>query len=203
MTCVDENHFYLVNGEVHPQPWMQERRVATVGAEPVSGSYGVSGGWNKNDLLQSIECDWINDTPLPAWVYGEVSQGGTKVTLQARSQGWIATWHGYATQVGQIPMHEVSRTGVGIDVGRGGFLGAGTELGIAEKREYGTTNPLCPFHAQWHRIEPGNRFFARVDVRFTTAIWEGTDPDGGAAGTESVYEAGALRLDLFAVPIIE
>lgn len=203
MTCVNENHFDASTGTILPHPWMQLRRVALAAAPGKSGNYGVAGGSNKNDLLQSITAAWTNDTPLPAWVWGEVHRGGSKVTLQARSRGGLAMYHGCTTAPGAIALTDVSLLACGLDIGRGGAFSVGTDFGITEVRQSSVTLPLCPDKTGWWRIEPGDTYTGRVDVRFVTTIWEGTDPDGGDAGTESTYIAGDLRLELFAVPVIE
>lgn len=203
MSGYDPNHFYVLDGALVPQPWMQKRRVATKSADSIAGSYGVSGSQNKNDLLQTVQTLYENDTPMPLWVFGEVTRGPTKVTLQARSRGWIADYHGQTKAAGPLAVTEVSRMGTGCDMGRGGVLTVGTDLAILERREYARTFQLCPHLVGWTRLDPGDIFYARVDVRFVSAYWEGTDPDGGAAGTESTYESGAIRIDLFTVPIIE
>lgn len=201
MTCVDPDHFDVTGGVITPQPWMQMRRVATTTAKGKSGNYGVSGGRNKNDLLQSITASWTNDTPLDAWVWGEVVRGGSKVTLQARSRGGLLMQHGASATAGAITLTDASLLAVGLDKGKGGFLDVGTDFGIAEVRQPSCSLPLCPEKTGWWKLAVGETFTGRVDVRFLTSIWEGTDPDGGAAGTESTYIAGDLRLDLYAVPV--
>lgn len=202
MAGYDPTHFYEIDGALYPQPWMQKRRVATAKEPGKAGSYGTSGGSNKNDLLQSVTTEWKNETPLPAYVYGEVTRGGCKVTLQARSRGYVADFHGVAIGEGAITLVEASRMGVGLDIGRGGILGQNTDFGILERRCYSSTMFLCPEITGWNLVVPEETIYARVDTKFVSQLWEGTDPDGGAAGSESVYESGDIRLDLYAVPVI-
>ena len=200
---VDPTHFRIgPDGEFYPQEWMQLRRVQYGLVDGQSKVYPVSGGGNKNDLVQSLQVAWTNDTPLGALVYGEVTRGGTKVTLQATSQGGLVYYHGRSTVPGPITLLEASRIGCGLNIGRGGTLGTATAFGITEIRQYGITMPLCPEVTGLVKLAPGETFTGRVDCRFVSTNWEGGDPDGGAAGSESSYNAGELILELFALPDI-
>jgi len=200
---VDPNHFATADdGAIYPQPWMQLRRVGVARVAAKSGNYGVSGGQNKNDLLQTVQVNWENDSPIPAQVWGRVTRGGSKVTLQATSRGGIVHQHGYATEAGPIKLTDASMLAVGLNIGRGGILQTGTAFGITEVRQPRCTTYLCPDKTGLVTLQPGDTFYSRVDVRFVTSIWEGTDPDGGAAGSESTYSAGELILELFALPLI-
>lgn len=202
MTCVDPTHFALVDGVISPQPWMQFRHVASTAALSKSGTYGVAGGGNKNDLLHSIRAAWENDTPIPQWCYGLVTRGGARVTLQARSRAYLVQFHGYEvnSEPGVFP---VSQFGTGADIGVSGLLSIGTGFCVVENRQTSVTMPLFPQIAGWTRLEPGDEFIGRVDLRFMSEFWENTAIDGGDQGTESSYVSGDTRLDLFAVPIIE
>ena len=198
---VDPNHFAVDSGEVlYPQPWMQLRHVAGDTVAAKSGNYGSSGGSNKDDLIQTLQVAWKNDSPIGALVYAEVTRGGTKVTLQATSNGGLLYRHGRSVVPGPITLVDASRIAVGLDVGRGGTLMTNQAFGISEVRQHATTMPLCPEQTGLVRLAPAATFTARVDVRFVTTSWNGTDPDGGAAGAESTYSAGALTIDIFALP---
>ena len=89
MTCSDPTHFAELDGALSPQPWMQWRNVATAVAASKSGSYPVAGGGNRNDLLQTVQARWKNNTPIDQYAYGIVSRGGCRVALQARSRGGL------------------------------------------------------------------------------------------------------------------
>lgn len=205
MTCVDPNHFYILDGAIVPQPWMQMRQVDSKTVVAKSGTYGHSGGATKNDLLQTVTAKYENDTPVPQWVYGLVTRGGSKVTLQARSRAGISLLTGQLLGEGAIPMVEASLLGCGLDVGRGGFLTAGTEYAITEVRQNTCTIPLCPEQTGWKRVDPNITLYARADTRFVSSYWEGTDPNNGngSADSETTYVAGDLRIDLYAIPIFE
>lgn len=203
MTCVEPTHFYVLDGAIVPQPWMQFRMVSSQTVVAKSGTYGHSGGATKNDLLQTVTAKYVNDTPVPQWVYGMVTRGGSKVTLQARSRAGISLLTGQLLGEGAIPMVEASLLGCGLDIGRGGFLTVGTEYGIIEVRQNTSTIPLCPEICGWKRVDPNATLYARADTRFVSTNWEGTDPNNGngSGDSETTYVAGDLRLDLYAIPI--
>ena len=92
----DPNHFAQDDdGGLRPQPWMQWRQLDSVGAKSKTGTYNVTGGGNKDDLLHSLNRRWRNDTPVPQNVYGLITRGGCRVTLQARSRGGLVVRSGY------------------------------------------------------------------------------------------------------------
>lgn len=200
---IDTNHFrYGPDGEIYPQPWMQLRPVAAKTIAAKSGNYAVSGGSNKNDLVQTLQVAWTNDTPLDALIAAETTRGGTKVTLQATSQGGLVYQHGRSVVPGPITLTDASMLAVGLNVGRGGTLGTNTALGITEVRQPSVTMKHCPELTGLVRLAPGATFTARVDCRFVTSIWEAGDPSGGSAGSESTYTAGDLTIELYALPYL-
>lgn len=195
-------HFTIVGDTIGTQPWTQQRRVATASAAGGSYRYDTTGGGNKNDIVQQIQTYWVNDSPLTQWVYGQVTQGGTQVTLQARSRGYLAALHGQAVgaDYSGVTLTAVSYTGIGADVGVGGLLAIGTGFATAEIRQNSTTIPLMPHVTGWTAVAPGQRFNAMVEVRFISEFWEATAIDGGDTGTESLFVVGDVRLDVFALP---
>lgn len=195
-------HFYAVDEAVGPQPWMQMRRVATVTAPAVAKSYDPSDGWSKSELLQTVDVEWTNNSPISQWVYGLVSKDGCQVALQCRSRGYLATRHGMVvdTPFSAIDMIEVSRFGVGSDLGNGGLLSLGGAYAISELRQNSSTIPLMPHVTGWTLLGPGQVLRARVQVGFVSEFWENTQIDGGDGDTESRITAGEIRVDLFAVP---
>lgn len=202
--CVDPTHFHVdPDGTISPQPWMQWRNVGTIAALSKTATFGVTGGGNKNDLLHALQIAYTNDSPLPQWVYGLITRGGSRVTLQARSRGGLSLSSGYKQAVADAgKLTESSVMGVGADLGRGGTLGIGTTFGVIEQRQPSQTFPLAPERTGWHQLPPGATLTARVELRFITAFWENTNIDGGTRGSTSGYETGDTRLDLFAVPVI-
>lgn len=210
--CVDPNHFQINDaGAIAPQPWMQYRQVASNSADSQSGSYaptvtvGLDG--TKNDLLQDVTAAWTNDTPIDQWVYGLITRGGARVTLQARSRGGLTVVSGYQEGTPDegdtvVPITACSVLGCGADMGRGGILAAGTAYCIMEVRQSSTTFPLAPERAGWHRLAPGATFTGQVQVYFTSDQWESSDIEGGNLDTESSYLTGPTRIDLFAIPVL-
>ena len=198
--CVHPDHFENLDGTIAPQPWMQWRPVKTIAAEGKSGSYGVAGGGNKNDLLHTLQVTWQNNTPLPQLVYGLVTRGGVRVALQARSRAYIREMHGLALGTAAPPVVEASRCGTGLDAGAGGVLTIQTDFGVVTYHQHSHTNWLMPAVTGWREVLPGQSITARVDVRFTSENWEGWLPESGADGSESSYISGDTRLDLYAVP---
>jgi len=185
---------------------MQERLVASAEQPTKSVDYDVSGGSNKDELVHTVELKWTNNTPLPQWVYGEVTRDGVEVALQARSRGYVATYHAVdftptPTPPASFDYVEVSRTGCGMDVGRGGLLASGSGFAIMEYRENSNTSPLMPHLPQRQRVEPGQTIHARVGVRFVSQFWESSAIDGGDASTHSGFISGSTRCDLYATPI--
>lgn len=163
----------------------------------------VTAAGNKNDLLHRVQVSWTNDTPLDQWVYGLITRGGARVTLQARSRGGLYLTSGYREHVSDPgELVPASMFGVGADLGRGGTLALGTTLCVMEERMSSTTFPLAPERAGWYRLAPGATLTAAAELRFISEFWENTTIDGGDVGTESSFETGGTRLDLFAVPVL-
>lgn len=210
--CVDPTHFQVnADGAIAPQPWMQYRQVATSSVDAKSGSYAVTitTQATKDDLLQNVVTAWTNDTPLPQWVYGIVTVGGSRVSLQARSRGGLSYVSGYAqtaTAADLVTLTDdltsCSVLGCGADMGAGGILAAGTAFGIMEVRQNVTSYPLAPERAGWFSLAPTATFTGQVQCFFTSDYWETSDIEGGNLDTESDYLAGAIRLDLFATPVL-
>lgn len=159
---------------------------------------------NKNDLLHGLQLEWINDTPVAQDVYGKITRGGCRVTLQARSRGGLVLSSGYSLNTPGDPGDLVpcSMVGCGADMARSGTLALGTTFAVVEERQNSVTIPLAPERAGWARLEPGQRITARAELRFVSEFWESTTIDGGTSGSESSYESGGTRLDLFAVPVL-
>ena len=203
--CIDPDHFRVDdNGAITPQPWMQWRHVDGVQGPDKSANFAVTGGTNKNELIHSLQRSWLNDSPVPQWVYGKITRGGSRVTLQARSRGYLQLSSGYQkhlTDPGALVV--ACRMGCGADMGRGGTLAIGTTFGMIEERQNSRTINLAPERVGWLRLAPGETITAKVELRFITEFWENTTIDGGDTGSESGYQSGGTRLDLFAVPVIE
>ncbi|MBS69336.1 MAG: hypothetical protein CMK98_13515 [Pseudomonas sp.] len=204
------DHFSIIDGAITPASWMQERLVAAAAALSVSHQYAVSGGGNKNDLVQTVVSSWTNDSDIAQWVHGIVTRGSTDVTLQARSRGYLSDRHAVLITATPSPapvaadydMVEVSRAGGGMDVGKGGSLGVGTGFAVAKARSSSTSTPLMPHSPGMYRVEPGETIWGRVDVRFISEFWENTSIDGGSSSTESSFISGTTRIDLYAIPAI-
>lgn len=159
---------------------------------------------NKNDLLHSLQTSWTNDSPVDQWVYGLITRGGCRVSLQARSRGGLTLLSGYKlnTPGDPGPLAVASVVGVGADMGRAGTLALGGSFGVIEERMNSVTIPLAPERTGWSKLAPGASVTARAELRFMSEFWENTSIDGGTSGAESSYETGDTRLDLFAVPVL-
>lgn len=210
--CVDPTHFAVdAFGAIAPQPWMQYRQVASGSVDSVSGSYApvITTQATKNDLLQNLVVSWKNDTPINQWVYGIITRGGSRVSLQARSRGGLSLVSGYAET--STPADLVALTnglkacsvlGCGADMGAGGILASGTAFCIMEIRQNATSFALAPERAGWHKLAPGVTFTGQIQLYFTSDYWETSTIVGGNLDTESSYSTGASRLDLFAIPVL-
>ena len=205
------DHFdFFPDGSMGPKEWLQQRLLASGEVLSVSRNYTPTGGGNKDDLLQSVIVQWTNTAPVAQMVMGWVTRGGATVSLQARSRGFIAAFHGYEIRSSPTPkpvsddygLLEVSRFGVGMDVGKGGLLAAGTGYAIAEKRQNSLTAPFMPHSPGLIRVAPGETIWARVDLRFRTEFWENTSIDGGSSSTSSLVITGDTRIDLIGYPAI-
>ena len=176
------------------------------GASSFLGGFveSAASGGNKNDLLHRVTATWTNDTPVPQHVYGLISRGGARVSLQARSRGGLTLLSGYQVDTAGDPgeLTPSSVFGVGADIGRGGTLAIGTSYCVAEERMNSVTIPLAPERAERVVLAPGQTITARAELRFMSEFWENTAIDGGDTGSESSYETGDTQLDLFAVPVI-
>jgi len=198
------DHFQVNNSTIGPQPWMQLRNVATGETPSVSKFYDPSDGTNKNDLVQTLQVEWTNTSPVAQSVYGLLTKSGSRVTLQCRSRGYISTGHAVDVGIGTptLSMIEVSRFGIGSDLGNGGILNIGGAFGISELRQNSLTMPLMPHVASWFTVGAGETITARVEVAFVSENWEGSMIDGGDGDTEATIVTGELRMDLFAVPSV-
>lgn len=206
LDCFDPTHFRLTDeGGIEPQPWMQWRHLRRIEAATKTASYSVVGlpFVGKDVLLHSLQLGWLNDTPVPQLVYGKVTRGGARVTLQARSRAYLQLASGYKLAAGDPgPLVVCDRFGVGADMARSGTLGTATTFCVIEERQPSRTINLAPERTGWQRVNPGQSITARVELRFVSEFWETSAIDGGDSGAESGFETGGTRLDLFAVPVI-
>lgn len=201
---VDPEHFTVdIDGAITPQPWMAYRHVASATAVSRGGSYNVTGGLGKNDLLHSLQQDWANDTPVDQYCYALVTRGGARVTLQARSRGYLQLSTGAVKAAIPPTLTVTERLGCGADRGRAGVLAIGTSFTIMEVRAPTHTIPVAPEFVGWARLTPGEVFTAGAELRFVTEFWETSTVDGGDSECETSYVTGDTRLDLFALPVIE
>lgn len=171
------------------------------------GIGNLSGGVaapNHNDLLQTVIATWTNDSPIDQWVYGLITRGGARVTLQARSRGYLATASGFAEgdTSAVTTLTVCSKLGTGADMGAGGTLATGTSYCISEARQNSLTIPLAPEIVGMHKLAPGVQLTGIVQVRFVSEFWENSAINGGDTDTESSYETGETQLDLYAIPVI-
>ena len=202
------DHFDVSDGSLSPQPWMQMRQVSTASTPSVARTYASTGGQNKNEVYQTLSVSWTNNTPLSQWSYGMVHHGGSAVALQARSRGYLRISHSVTVALAPkaeapSPLVEVSRFGGGSDIGVGGILGIGTDFAMHEVRAHSTTVPLMPNLTGWFEVPPGHTITGAVEVRFVSEKWESTSITNGKSNTDCTVLAGDVRIDLWAVPIIE
>lgn len=203
--CLDPDHFRVdADGAILPQPWMQWRHLRKVEGADKSATFNVTGGGSKNELIHSLQTSWLNTTPIDQWVYGKITRGGSRVTLQARSRAYLQLASGYQKHISDPGALVVcSRMGCSADMGRGGTLAIGTTYGMIEERQNSHTINLAPERVGWLRLAPGEYITAKAELRFVSEFWENTTIDGGDSDSESGYQSGGTRLDLFAVPVIE
>ena len=202
---VNPDHFIVADDAIGPQPWMQMRVVNSGTVASLSRSYDPTDGQARNDLLQTLQMTWTNDTPVAQWVWGTVGTSGRRVTLQCRSRGYLATSHSVdivpaGMGAPSFDMEVVSLFGIGTDLGAGGLLAIGGAYGISDWRNNSTTSPLMPHVTGWFLIAPGDTFGARIEVAFVSEFWENTLIDGGDGDTEATIVTGDLSLALYAVP---
>lgn len=194
--------FDVLDGVAAPQPWTQERKVASATTASVAASYDPSNGQAKNERVQAVQTSWTNSSPVTQWVHGWVTKGGSQTHMQCRSRAYLVTAHGY--EIGgtgvDIPVTEISRCGGGTDVGLGGILNTGGAFGVHRRYLPSATVPFMPHLTGAFPVNPGQTIHARAEVWFRSDFWENTQIDGGDADTESRIIAGAIRLDLFAAP---
>lgn len=125
---------------------------------------------------------------------GDNPPGDTYYVDQAHAHRYIP--------VEAAAMVDVSRFGVGADIGKGGLLATSSAYSVAELRQNSQTMPLMPQQTGMFLVEVGDTINARVDLRFVSEYWESGNIDGGDTGTEAKFTSGDTRLDLFAVPSV-
>lgn len=166
----------------------------------------TAAGGARNDLLYGLQVSWTNDTPINQWVYGMITRGGVRMTVQARTQAYILVMSGFA--VGPVNANNPltltlsSAVGCGADIGLGGVLNIGTAYCIIEERQNGVSFPVQPEICGWTIIPPGQIYTAAVQIRYAAPFWETSSIDGGTADTETSYDDGGTRLDIIAVPVL-
>jgi hypothetical protein len=201
-SCFDTGHFKAsTSGYIAPQTWMQYRQVATGTTASKVGTFPVASGGNKDKVLQTLITFWVNSSPIPQWVYGLVTRGGCKVTLTARSRGFLKLSHAGAVGSSAGSLVEVSRVGVGGSAGKAGLFAADS-YAIAELRQNAITMPLKPQTAGFVKLNAGQTFTAQIELRFVSELWQSAAIDGGQSQTESSYVTGETRIDLFAIPAL-
>jgi hypothetical protein len=166
----------------------------------------TAAGGAKNDLLYQLMCSWTNVTPINQWVYGLITRGGQRMTVQARTQAYILVLSGEAVSQNSTPATPVltlsSAFGCGADTGLGGELNVGAGYCIIEERMNATSFYVQPEIAGWINLAPGETYTAAMQVRYASPNWETQTIDGGNVDTDTSYEDGGSRLDIFAVPVL-
>ena len=199
--CVDPKHLAVVDGALTPQPWMQLRQIATASTPTRAGTYSPSGGGTKNDLLQTLQLAWTNDSPLPQKVYGLVTRGESRMVITARSRAVLSTSHGFALGAAAPALVEESQFGVGINRGQSSALFSNAAaFAVVENRQGARTTLLRPTLVGDMVVPSGGVVTARFALSFKSLFWESSAIEGGDAGTECSYITGETRLDLFAYP---
>lgn len=196
------DHFQVNGDAISPQPWMQLRSVGTGDTAAVTKNYNVDDGVAKNEIVQSLQVGWTNNSPIDQYVYGMVTKDGCQVTLQTRTRAYLMTNHGVQINGEALAMVEVSRFGVGADIGLGGLLATGAAFCEREQRCNANTIPLLPAKTGMWLLEPGDSILATVQVWFRSDFWENTSINDGDSDSKSFFIAGDVRLDLFALPAV-
>ena len=148
------------------------------------------------------QLSWVNDSPIDQWAYGLITLGGIRMTVQARTQAYITVLSGACVGAGPPTLTLSSVVGCGANIGLGGILNIGTAYCIIEERQNAVTFPVAPEQCGWTRITPTQTYTAALEVRYAAPYWETSTIDGGDQDTETSYEIGGTRLDLFALPVI-
>ena len=162
----------------------------------------VAGG-AKNIPLYTLVKQWVNTTPVNQWVYGLVTVGGIRVTVQARTRMYVVVSSGFTTDdVFAAPLSISSVVGCGANIGLGGSLNIGTAYCIMEVRQNASTFPVAPELPGWTLLAPGEKFTAAAQVTLASPYWETSSIDGGEQDTETSFEIGGTRLDVFALPAL-
>jgi hypothetical protein len=204
--ATSSDHFAVLDGVISPQPWAQYRLVVDEQVPASTRTYGTGGTTNKHEALQAVQTHWTNNSPIDQYVYGMVSHGGSQVTLQGDTRGYIIESHGYWK--GDAPpagngMVEVSRFGTGItrsDPTVGSVIDATNKatFAIGDVRNNSNTVPFLPATTGWTVVKPGEKFNARVETLFHTEVWD----DMYGNGPQNVVRAGELSISLYAIPVI-
>lgn len=201
--CVNPDHFDATDGVISPQPWMQWRHITTDERVSATGTYPVSGGGVKNNLLQSLTSTWTNNSPVAQDVYGLLTRGGSTMILTARSRANLVTKTSLVAGAVAGAAVELSRFGCGLDRGLAGLVGNEAAFGVIELQQGERTMLVTPsLTVPSLAVAPGQSITAAVEIWFTSDNWESATINGGEEGAESRYVTGETRLDLFAYPAL-
>lgn len=206
VACAEPDHFFVQDGKLTPQPWMQHRLVSSASSSsasyrypPVKGmakKYAIDDGVLKEDTVARAVAQWTNLSPIPHWVYGIITRGGVRVTLTARSRGYLQVLSGIARGDDLPELTESSRVGCGADM-------YATVYCVAEIRQNSRSFPLAPELTGWLWLDSGDSVTAEVEVKFISEFWETQAISGGTVETESGFQVGETKIDLFGIPVID
>lgn len=162
----------------------------------------IAGG-AKNVPLYTLTTQWRNNTPVNQWVYGLITLGGIRVTVQARTRMYVVVSSGFTTDpVFSAPLTVSSVVGCGADIGLGGVLDIGTAFCIMEERQNAVSFYVAPEIPGWTLLAPGQTFTAAVQCTLASPYWETSSIDGGNQDTNTSFEIGGTQLDIFATPAL-
>lgn len=197
--CYDTNWFVGSGAGFTTRPWAQYRQVATRTVPTQTRTFPVTGGGPGDMTLQNMILSWSNFTPIRQIVYGMVTRGGLRITLTARSRGYLITKHGVSFGGAIATLQEESRVGIGAITGSTGIF-ANNSYAVVELRQNAITMPLQPSKSDMPILNPGETINVVIELHFVAEFWQTAAIAGGTSATESSLTCGDTRLDLFAIP---
>ncbi|WP_280420634.1 DUF7172 family protein [Nocardia carnea] len=196
--CVDPEFFDTPDGVLTPQRRWQWAHRATAEA---GGASFVPANNAAGTTLFTTDVSWINNSGVSQQVYATMTTGPARFQIDQLKHLVIQTQWGVALGAGPPTLTGESRIRGYADLGTQQISGSTVGVwGVMEDRQPTLTVPVGDVLT----VAAAGQISARVQVRWFTTAW-GLDWHVGTWGDPIPYRqasVGAVRLDLYSVPVI-